>query len=527
MRSAGCAARQAGTGWTPAIAASRAVSGGILVTVVGSLAADRMSTSGAPAAGSACRCSSAGPSRYLDPGVPDDERALARRGTTLVGTVKSGALVEVVARGTLVVDEAAGGVRARSRGARSRAPSAAGARSPAAIVDAIVIGDRAGLDDEVQRRLQEAGTYHVIAISGGNIAILAGLLLGAVPAGRAARARRRCSRRSPCSSRTRDLVGGGASVDRATLMAVVYFAARAFDQRSPPLNALAVVAAVLVAADPLVGRRSRLPPDLRRHARHPRRRAIVRCHDDHAELAEAFVLCGSAGSALCVVSSAMLAASVAAEALLFPVGALVFSRVTFAGLALNFLAIPLMAVAQIAGHGGRAAGAGLEPLAASAGWVAHVGAGGLVWSADLVRFAPALTWRVAPPAWARGRRLLRGRWSSCWTLWRRRSPAAGSAEPRMAARVRRSRAGGRRCRGGRGSSLNRWTLLAARGDGRLHVTFLDVGQGDCALRRFPRGPTMLVDAGGLAGVVVASTSATGSSRRCCATPASDGSTTSC
>src|SRR5436189_297202 len=49
----------------------------------------------------------------------------------------------------------------------------------AAIVTAIVIGDRAGLDDDLQRRLQEAGTYHVIAISGGNIAILAGLLLTA------------------------------------------------------------------------------------------------------------------------------------------------------------------------------------------------------------------------------------------------------------------------------------------------------------------------------------------------------------
>ena len=48
---------------------------------------------------------------------------------------------------------------------------------------AILIGDRAGLNDEVQRRLQEAGTYHVIAISGGNIAILAGLLLGAVRLG--------------------------------------------------------------------------------------------------------------------------------------------------------------------------------------------------------------------------------------------------------------------------------------------------------------------------------------------------------
>ena len=42
-----------------------------------------------------------------------------------------------------------------------------------------MIGDRAGLDEGVQRSLQEAGTYHVIAISGGNIAILAGLLLGA------------------------------------------------------------------------------------------------------------------------------------------------------------------------------------------------------------------------------------------------------------------------------------------------------------------------------------------------------------
>ena len=47
----------------------------------------------------------------------------------------------------------------------------------AAIVTAILIGDRAGLDDRIERDLQEAGTYHVIAISGGNIAILAGCLL--------------------------------------------------------------------------------------------------------------------------------------------------------------------------------------------------------------------------------------------------------------------------------------------------------------------------------------------------------------
>ena len=80
----------------------------------------------------------------------------------------------------------------------------------------------------------------------------------------------------------------------------------------------------------------------------------------------------------------MFAASAAAEALLFPVGALIFSRVTFAGLGLNFLAIPLMGVAQVAGMA-------LVPLAlvstrlrAAAGWVAHAGAAGLVRSAGLV-----------------------------------------------------------------------------------------------------------------------------------------------
>jgi competence protein ComEC len=37
-----------------------------------------------------------------------------------------------------------------------------------------------------------------------------------------------------------------------------------------------------------------------------------------------------------------------------------------------------------------------------------------------------------------------------------------------------------------------------RGDGRLHVTFLDVGQGDAIFARFPGGGSLLVDSGGLA-----------------------------
>ncbi|MBI3491799.1 MAG: DNA internalization-related competence protein ComEC/Rec2, partial [Acidobacteria bacterium] len=399
------------------------------------------------------------PSRYLDPGVPDHERALARRGTTLVGTTKSGALIEVLARGTWI-DERLAAVRAFARRAIAGAVGGWSPRS-SAIVAAIVIGDRAGLDEDVQRRLQEAGTYHVIAISGGNIAILAGLLLLAFRvAGWLGRAAMLAAIVLLIAYAM--LVGGGASVDRATLMAVVYFVGRAFDHRGAPLNMLAVVAALLVATDPL----SVADP--------------------------AFILTFGATLAILVVVPAVtdrrwprlvaplvatFAASAAAEALLFPVGAAVFSRVTFAGLGLNFVAIPLMGVAQIAGMAVVPLAAISTTLTGVAGWIAHLGAAGLVRSADLVRFAPMLTYRTAPPspfavaiyyvaaivAWTTGRRpaaaLAIG--AALWIL----------IDPR--------------------------TLIAGRGDGRLHVTFIDVGQGDSALVRFPAGAALLVDTGGL------------------------------
>jgi competence protein ComEC len=268
-------------------------------------------------------------------------------------------------------------------------------------------------------------------------------------------------------------------------MAVVYFLGRAVDLRGPPLNTLALVAGLLAAADPLV-------------------------------VADpAFLLTfGATGAILAVVPvvaarrlrgplapagatlAAMFAASVAAEAALMPVAASLFSRVTFAGLVLNFAAIPLMAVAQVAGMAVVPLFALSAVAAAVAGAVAHAGAEGLVRSAALVAFMPATTWRVAPPGIV-PLAMYYAALVVAWRLWRRRS-SLGSAESAIA-RL------GRRASAGVSVAAAVWiladprSLLARSGDGRLHVTFIDVGQGDAALLRLPRGAALLVDTGGLGG----------------------------
>src|ERR1044072_3838696 len=95
----------------------------------------------------------------------------------------------------------------------------------------------------------------------------------------------------------------------------------------------------------------------------------------------------------------MLAASVATEAMLMPVGAIAFSRVTFAGLVLNFAAIPLMAIVQVAGMALVPVSLVSTRAAGLLGRVAHVAAAGLIRSAELVEYFPALSVRVAPPGW--------------------------------------------------------------------------------------------------------------------------------
>ncbi len=468
--------------WVSHVRAGRRIrpaEGGVVLTVYGNLAAGRHAQW---RAGRRVRATAQLrlPTVFRNPGVPDSRLALARRGTVLVGSVKSGALVEVTAQGTLAAELAAA-CRALVRRAVAGSVEPFN-RDSAGIVAAILIGDRAGLDDEIRQRLQQAGTYHVIAISGGNIAILAGLSLlllrqaGLQPP-------HACLVTAACLVGYAGLVGWGASVSRATVMGVAYLLARACDHRGPTGNVLAVSVALIVAVAPLsifdpgfsltVGATLGIIVGAAVLGAHLPRRRWLRA------------------------PAALGLASCSAELALLPVAAYVFSRVTIAGLALNFAAIPLMTMAQIAGMALLPAWLLCEPVARAIGYVAHLGAFGLVESARLVDAVSWSTFRLPAPSMA-----VIACYYAAWFTWLRLRRASRAATPRC----RRAGPTARRLAAGCVLATGLWMLrspmsiVRGGGTGRLSVTFLDVGQADAIVVRFPDGQSLVLDTGGSRGV---------------------------
>jgi competence protein ComEC len=445
------------------------VAGRVLVAVAGDLAAAR---AGEWRAGRTIRLAATvrRPVTARNLGAPDAAHDLVRRRLALTASVKSGLLVESIAIGSWA-EEAAAAIRARARRAIARAAGPE-APEPAAIGTAVLIGDRAGLTPELTARLQRAGTFHVIAISGGNIALLSLITVWTVG--------RMCG-----SGRVTafvaalilvayaGVVGGGASVLRATGMAVVGLAARAIDQRGVALNVLALTGAALLVADPLLA------------------------------VDTGFWLTTAATAGLVVglgdrdedhtrwrrMARALVLASVWAELALLPIVAAAFQQVTVAGVLLSAFAIPGMAVAQMAAMAAVAADLVVPALLPAAGLALRVGATVVTESARVVDVLPFLSWRVPPPHVAAviAYYAALGLW-----LWAR---VLGHGAVR--ARLHPVALGGL-------ATAALWVAVAPASlvvwpQPSLDVTVLDVGQGDAVVLRFPDGTTMLVDAGGRPG----------------------------
>ena len=117
------------------------------------------------------------PRSYLNPGSQDRADLLRLRGIYLVGRVKSPRILESVSGdyGNLL-GGVVSAVRSRLRGALARL-RAEGQERQAAIISSIVLGDATALDPDTREAFQNSGTYHVLVVSGLHVVWIAWVLL--------------------------------------------------------------------------------------------------------------------------------------------------------------------------------------------------------------------------------------------------------------------------------------------------------------------------------------------------------------
>lgn len=388
------------------------------------------------------------PTGFRNPGTFDYAAHLAREEIFVVGTTERVA----------VLPGSPAPWHARLRAASVAAMTQALPPVSAALLAGLLLGERGGLPPEIHDGFRRAGVYHVLAVSGFNVALLAGAVWTILAV---AGASRRVSALAAMAAVTgfAAVVGAEPSVLRATIMAVVVLAALVLEREASVVNSLALAALVILAVR---------PADL---------------SDPGFQLSFAATAGIVAAPLPRGVITGALAVSAAAQLAVLPITLTHFNQLSAIGLVANLGVVPLAAVATVLGLLAVALGlimpvlsvpffAALWPVlllmrwlvalvASVPGAVIHLPAPG---AAAIACYAGALT--AALMAWhARGRPA------------HARRLAATAATMMTVAVV-----------------LAVWPVIAPP-DGRLRVTILDVGQGDAVVIHGPDGRAVVVDAG--------------------------------
>lgn len=394
------------------------------------------------------------PHGFGTPGAYDAEAQARRDGVHAFGYVKSRRLVEKTGRGPRGIRDLAARARQRAREALLVHVLPGPEQG---LVRAMVLGDRTGVEPETAEAFRIAGTYHVLALSGTQVALVAGLILWLA-------GRLEAPRLAVTGAASATLVfyaifvGGDVPVVRATVMALVLLAGRALDLDGDLANLLGLAAILLLLY-------------------HPSWIGDVGFQLSFAATLGLLLLSSAVAARLPPMKWGLeraLASSIAAQAALVPLLLVHFHRLAVAALLLNLAAVPLSGAVLLAGFAVVAASAVSAPLASGLGDLAWICAHALLRSGEVVRLAPALDIRLpTPPTWA---------------------VALYAAGLLLLGTAGRLRAGAIVAAAGLAA-----LVLAARPappDGRLSVIALDVGQGDCLAVRSPRGRLWMVDAGG-------------------------------
>jgi competence protein ComEC len=388
---------------------------------------------------------------FRNPAGFDSAAHLRRAGVRVVGSTRADRVIAVD------TPDPPWPVRIR-RAARAAMEQALPAAS-AALLGGLLLGDRSGLPPEIDAAFRRAGVYHVLAVSGFNVALVAGAVWALLTLMRAGP--RFAATVAMAAVVAFGLVAGlEPSVLRAVVMGVVVLGARLLDREASVVNSLALAMLIILIAR---------PEDL---------------HDPGFQLSFA----ATAGIVLAPLPRSLvlggLAVSLAAQLAVLPITLVHFNQLSLIGPLANLAVVPLAAVATIVGLAGvglsAATGTGAE-LLLNATWPVLLAVRGVV--ALAAQVPGGLIHLPAPPAFAvvaytsgLGLGLL------AWRM-RRSSPLRGGQAASVAALLLI------------GATLATiWPFLAPA-SGILRVTVLDVGQGDAIVVEAPDGRAMLVDAG--------------------------------
>lgn len=399
------------------------------------------------------------PRGFGNPGSFDVESHYGRNQLTLSGSVKSALLIErstVAPWWTNLGSRTRAWARRRIEGAYEDSVDP-GSEVPG-IVLALLVGDRCLIPPWAERLYQSAGTFHVIAISGAHVGLLAWLLYGGL-------------RKAGVGLRRALLVlfmllpfyaslcGGRPSVVRAVLMCLCVIGTKLLSLDAPGLNGLALSALVLLAMRPL---------DLRDPGFQLSFGAMTCILLYARPLARTFLSrLGRPGQ--------WLAVTLAAQVGVVPILAWHFMRLTPAAVAANLIAMPLAGALIVVGAGVVIL-APVPWIGEGAAWLAWLMVKAVTLSSQWAVSLPGGSIRVVPPEpW----------WMAAYVL-----TLGGAAVSR--GRWRKAAA----------AALGLLTVwLAVRPSaptpcGRVRLTAFDVGHGDALLLELPGNRRILVDGGG-------------------------------
>ncbi|HYD41971.1 MAG TPA: DNA internalization-related competence protein ComEC/Rec2 [Anaeromyxobacter sp.] len=353
----------------------------------------------------------------------------------------------------------------------------------AALLRAIGVGDRAGLDDATRRSFARSGLAHVLAVSGYHLVVVvfglwrllrAALVRWGWLAERTDPGALAAAICLPATAMYALGTGANPPVLRAAVAAAIGLGGVFLRREHDAANALALAALVLLAVEPAAA----LDPSFQLSFA-----AVAGLALWAGPLRRAVPFAAAPGTWRRRLGEPLLqgaCATVAASLATAPVLAFHFRQLPLLGLPANLAALPL--------------GAGLTLLGAVAGAAASLDAAAaapFLWAAwPLARALRAISDVAAAPRWSTfglGSPGLLG-------------AVACAGLALLATRLRGKRRWATAAAAAACLVAPPWLRAeAARARGGLEVIFLSVGQGDAALLRLPDGSAVLVDGGGAVG----------------------------